>query len=138
MLRARALPEVLGQIVGDGIDASMLLTLEGALMGSVGSDTAAAPPPSTAGVTVDHKVIGAIAAHTWSEYFHSGREFHPDQDLDALLVELEHGHLAMAPAGKSFIVCAYSHSSQTPTGLLKAKVQALGSYLSTSLDLIQV
>ncbi|KAJ0402394.1 hypothetical protein P43SY_004103 [Pythium insidiosum] len=136
MLRARALPEVLGQIVGDGIDASMLLTLEGALMGSVGSDTAA-PPVSTGGVTVDHKVIGAIAAHTWSEYFHSGREFHPDQDLDALLVELEHGHLAMAPAGKSFIVCAYSHS-RIPTGLLKAKVQALGSYLSTSLDLIQV
>ncbi|KAJ8577376.1 hypothetical protein ON010_g1835 [Phytophthora cinnamomi] len=128
MLRAKVLPEVLGQIVGDGVSACMyvaylhllfrlanstlqvaasfpryiesytrsnillllrltaslslelrrLVTLEGALVGSVGD-----------GDAVDHKVVGAIASHTWGEYLHAGKEANPTGDLRTMLVELE-------------------------------------------------
>ncbi|KAL3660618.1 hypothetical protein V7S43_014373 [Phytophthora oleae] len=126
MLRAKVLPEVLGQIVGDGINACMLMTLEGALVGSVGD-----------GETVDHKVVGAIASHTWGEYLHAGKEANPTGDLRTMLVELERGRLAMTVAGKSFLLCAYS-GTDAPAGLLKAKVEALGAYLSASLDQIEM
>ncbi|CAI5740057.1 unnamed protein product [Peronospora destructor] len=126
MLRAKALPEVLGQMVGDGITACMLMTLEGALVSSVGD-----------GDTVDHKVVGAIASHTWGEYLHAGKEANPTGDLRSMLVELERGRLAMTMAGKNFLLCAYS-STDAPAGLLKAKVETLGTYLSASLDQIEM
>ncbi|TMW65325.1 hypothetical protein Poli38472_007967 [Pythium oligandrum] len=126
MLRAKVVPELLRQIVGEGVDAAMLLTLDGALMGSVGSTDG-----------VDHKVIGAIAAHTWGEYLHSSKEVAPESDLEALLVELERGRLALASAGKGFLVVAYSRGD-APAGLLKTKVETLGEYLASSLDQIQV
>ncbi|KAG3117511.1 hypothetical protein JG687_00002905 [Phytophthora cactorum] len=129
MLRAKVLPEVLGQIVGDSITACMLVTLEGALVGSVGD-----------GEAVDHKVVGAIASHTWGEYLHAGKEANPTGDLRTMLVELEasdRGRLAMTVAGKNFLLCAYS-STDAPTGLLKAKVETLGAYLTASLDQIEM
>ncbi|CAI5719801.1 hypothetical protein KXD40_006591 [Peronospora effusa] len=126
MLRAKALPEVLGQIVGDGITACMLMTLEGALVSSVGD-----------GDALDHNVVGAIASHTWGEYLHAGKEANPTGDLRSMLVELERGRLAMTMTGKNFLLCAYS-STDTPAGLLKAKVETLGTYLSASLDQIEM
>lgn len=126
MLRAKVLPEVLGQIVRDGVAASMLMTLDGALVGAVGD-----------GEPVDHKVVGAIAAHTWGEYLHAGKEATPTGELRTMLVELERGHLAITSAGKSFLLCAYA-SAETPVGLLKAKVDTLGAYLATSLDQIEM
>ncbi|OWY99207.1 hypothetical protein PHMEG_00029833 [Phytophthora megakarya] len=122
MLRAKVLPEVLGQIVGDGITACMLMTLEGALVGSVG-----------AGDALEHKVVGAIASHTWGEYLHAGKEANPTGDLRTML----RGRLAMTVAGKNFLLCAYS-SADAPAGLLKAKVETLGTYLTTSLNQIEM
>ncbi|EGZ19197.1 hypothetical protein PHYSODRAFT_489532 [Phytophthora sojae] len=122
MLRAKVLPEVLGQIVGDGVTACMLVTLEGALVGSVGD-----------GEAVDHKVVGAIASHTWGEYLHAGKEANPTGDLRTML----RGRLAMTVAGKNFLLCAYS-GADAPAGLLKAKVEALGTYLTASLDQIEL
>ncbi|TYZ61758.1 hypothetical protein PybrP1_001084 [[Pythium] brassicae (nom. inval.)] len=126
MLRASVLPEVLGQIVVDGVDAAMLMTLDGALVGAVGD-------------ALDHKVVGAIAAHTWGELAHSGKECNAGHALQTLLVDLDHGNLAMAAAGNGFLVCAYS-SGGAESGLLKAKVrvEALAAYLSASLDQINV
>ncbi|DAZ98325.1 TPA: hypothetical protein N0F65_007132 [Lagenidium giganteum] len=129
MLRAKVLPEVLSQIVGNGIDASMLMTLDGALMGSVGDMD-----------QVEPKVVGAIASHTWGEYLHSSKEFQANDDLRFILVELEvvqNGRLGIAPAGKGFLLCAYSNGD-AQAGFLKAKLETLGQYLSTSLDQIQV
>ncbi|CAI5735857.1 unnamed protein product [Hyaloperonospora brassicae] len=125
MLRAKVLPEVLGQIVDDEVTACILMTLEGALVGSVGEKEA-----------VDHKVVGAIASHTWGEYVHAGREANPAGELRTMLMELEHGRLAMTVAGKAFLLCAYS-GTDAPAGLLKAKVETLGTFLSASLDQIE-
>ena len=55
-----------------------LLTLDGALVGSAGTEEAADP-----------KVVSAIAAHTWREYIHAGKECNPGQALQFLLVDLE-------------------------------------------------
>ncbi|KAI9908336.1 hypothetical protein PsorP6_002822 [Peronosclerospora sorghi] len=78
MLRTKVLPEILEQVVGDGITACMLMTLEGALVGSVGD-----------GDAVEHKVVGAVASHTWSEYQRADKEANSMGDLSTLLVELE-------------------------------------------------
>ncbi|TDH71291.1 uncharacterized protein CCR75_008951 [Bremia lactucae] len=78
MLRARVLPDILSQIMGEGITASMLVTLEGALVGAVGNEEA-----------VDYKVVAAIASHTWGEYVHAGKEVKLTGDLRTMLVELE-------------------------------------------------
>ncbi|KAG3251165.1 hypothetical protein PI124_g4193 [Phytophthora idaei] len=43
----------------------------------------------------------------------------------------------MTVAGKNFLLCAYS-STDAPTGLLKAKVETLGAYLTASLDQIEM
>jgi hypothetical protein len=66
------------------------MTLEGALVGSVGD-----------GEALDHKVVGAIASHTWGEYLHAGKEAYPTGDLRTMLVELEassiHAHFVVLP-----------------------------------------
>uniref|UniRef100_M4B6A8 Roadblock/LAMTOR2 domain-containing protein n=1 Tax=Hyaloperonospora arabidopsidis (strain Emoy2) TaxID=559515 RepID=M4B6A8_HYAAE len=104
-----------------------LMTIEGALVGSVGEKD-----------SVDHKVVGAIASHTWGEYVHAGREeANPAGELRTMLMELEHGRLAMTLAGKAFLLCAYS-GTDAPAGLLKAKVESLGTFLSASLDQIEM
>uniref|UniRef100_A0AAV1TUH6 Roadblock/LAMTOR2 domain-containing protein n=1 Tax=Peronospora matthiolae TaxID=2874970 RepID=A0AAV1TUH6_9STRA len=127
MLRAKVLPEVLGQIVDNEITACILMTIDGALVGSAGEKDA-----------VDHKVVGAIASHTWGEYVHAGREeANPAGELRTILMELEHGRLAMTLAGKTFLLCAYS-GTDAPAGLLKAKVESLGTFLSASLDQIEM
>ena len=55
------------------------MTIEGALVGSVGEKD-----------SVDHKVVGAIASHTWGEYVHAGREeANPAGELRTMLMELE-------------------------------------------------
>lgn len=59
------------------------MTLDGALMGSVGDAN-----------VVDHKVVGAIASHTWGEYAHSSKEVNAGHALQTLLVELEVSELA--------------------------------------------
>lgn len=58
--------------------ASRLLTLEGSLIGAAGGADA-----------VDHKVVAAIASHTWGEYLHAGKEFNPSGGLATVVVELE-------------------------------------------------
>lgn len=52
------------------------MTLDGALVGAVGD-------------ALDHKVVGAIAAHTWGELAHSGKECNAGHALQTLLVDLD-------------------------------------------------
>lgn len=54
------------------------MTLEGSLIGAAGSVEDA-----------DHKVVGAIASHTWGEYLHAGKDFNPAGTMRTLIVELE-------------------------------------------------
>nr|CCA22498.1 conserved hypothetical protein [Albugo laibachii Nc14] len=124
MLRTRTLPEILGQLVDDEIDAFMLLTLEGALMGSSSSMN-----PS------DHKVIGAIATYTWNEYNHSGKDCVGETDnLQFLNIELENGRLAIAPIGAKFLLCAHTAKLSTQVGLLRARMEAMVDTLGPSLE----
>jgi hypothetical protein len=83
-----------------------LLTIDGALMGSVGD-------------AADLKVIGAIAAHTWGEYLHAGKEFAPEgSDLQAMLIELEVRLSRFDAVGPSGGLNTFGITSAGPCGAL--------------------
>ncbi|KAF0700154.1 Aste57867_9282 [Aphanomyces stellatus] len=133
MIRAKVLPEVLSQIVGDGIAAALLMTVDGALLGSVGTmNTENATP------VVDTKVVGAIVANVWGEYAQSAKEIFTDEDLQVLFLHFEKDKtLAITSAGAGYLLCAYSDGA-APMGRVKAKLQTLQPFLKDALQQIQV
>ncbi|ETV95967.1 hypothetical protein H310_10623 [Aphanomyces invadans] len=134
MIRAKVLPTVLSQILGDGITATFLMTSEGALLGSVGSmDIEVSSLP-----VVDNKVVGAIVSNVWGEYAESAKEIFTDEALQVLFLHFDKGKsLSIASAGTGYLVCAYSDGT-APIGLVKARLQALQPFLKDALQQIQL
>lgn len=123
MIQAKNLPEHLKQILDQEIKTSMLMTTDGALVGSCAE-----------GVNkFDPKVIGALVANTWGEYLHAGKESNPENNLDFLLIELEKGQLAVHSAGRDFLLCVVA-TKDAASGHMKAKLELLSDFLKDSLD----
>ncbi|EQC38008.1 hypothetical protein SDRG_04438 [Saprolegnia diclina VS20] len=140
MIRAKVLPEVLRQGLGDGVAAILLMTVDGALLGSVGAMSPSSTPSHASGVepAVDVKVVGAIAANVWAEYEHSAKEIFPTEDLRVLFLEFQKDKcLAVTSASAGYLLCAYS-DGKAPMGLLKKKLETLQPYLKEALEKIQV
>ncbi|KAG9411307.1 Ragulator complex protein lamtor2 [Aphanomyces cochlioides] len=131
MIRAKVLPDVLSQIVGDGVTATLLMTVDGALLGSVGS----LKSETTA---VDAKVVGAIVANVWGEYAQSAKEIFTDESLQVLFVNFDKDKcLGIISASPGYLLCAYSNG-EAPLGLVKSKLEALQPFLVDALQQIQV
>ncbi|OQR82211.1 hypothetical protein THRCLA_23230 [Thraustotheca clavata] len=138
MIRAKVLPEVLRQGLGDGVTATLLMTIDGALMGSVGMISPSPANPNAVKPAVDMKVVGAIAANVWSEYEHSSKDAFPTEELHTLFLEFEKDkYMAVTSAGSGYLICLLSEG-EAPMGILKKKLQTLQPYLKESLQQIQV
>lgn len=133
MLKPKALHEVLSQVTNGGIESTVLLTRDGALLASAGSESK------------DAKIIAAMAssifaAHqrTRSSSGTSNNLVNPTPnnlagsgDLNMILLDAENGKMAIAAVATQ-LVCMVSKST-VQLGMLKAKMDALSSYLQEPL-----
>ena len=115
LLSPAALPKVLGEALLPGVRVVTLLNRNGLLLGVAGDATAA---PS----------ISAICSSVWQS--HEKCDGHGA--LTCLLLECEHGRLAIKAVGPYILSCCSDKS--VAFGMLKAKLTALHSYLLPSLS----
>ena len=117
LLSPRALPQVLGEAVGPGIRAVTLSNRGGMLIGCAGD-------------ALNASAISAIASNLWA--CHEKCEGHGA--LGCLLLECEHGRLAIMAAGSFILACCSDET--VPFGLLKAKLAAQHAFMAA--DLVQI
>ena len=116
-LSPAALPKVLGEALLPGVRVVTLINRSGLLLGCTGDASSAAS-------------IAAIVSSLWQS--HEKCDGHGM--LGCLLLECEHGRLAVKAVGSFILACC--SDSTVPFGLLKAKVLALHDYLLPSLSQI--
>ena len=114
LLNPADLPKALGEALLPGVRAVVLLNRCGLLLGSAG-DAGTAPS------------LAAICSALWLS--HEKCDGHGN--LGCLLLECERGRIAIKAAG-SFILALCSDAT-VPFGMLKAKVQALQTFLQVPL-----
>jgi len=112
MLKAKVLPKILNQAVSSGVKNAIIITLGGDLLTTTGGDS-------------NDKLVGAIVLNIWNSLKKAA------DDLNCLLIDNEHGRLAITKAGE-YLICAYGDQS-AEFGMLKAKVEALQKYLDDPL-----
>ena len=118
LLSPKALPAALAEALGPGIRAVTLINRSGLLVGSAGDSAGAA-------------AISAIVSNLWQSH----EKCEGQGALSCLLLECEHGRLAISAVGSSFILACCSDEA-VPFGMLKAKVDALHSFLHSELSQI--
>lgn len=117
MLKPKALVEVLQQVTNGGVQSTVLLTKDGALLAYSGFDGK------------DAKIIAAMA----SSIFAAHQRVRPTQntmgsgDLNTILLDAEEGKMAIAAVANQLVCMVCKPNVQL--GMLKAKVDALSSYL---------
>ena len=116
LLSPAALPKVLGEALLPGVLVVSLLNRNGLLLGCAG-DAQAAPAISLPSYPTCGKTLR-----------------NADSTLGCLLLECEHGRLAIKAVG-SFIIACCSDTTVT-FGMLKAKVLALHAFLLPALSQI--
>lgn len=143
MIRSRNIPPLLSRITGDGINVALLVTADGALLGSsvaadlppptaAGAGTAAAAaataslPEDAAGVNpnapadqqhrLDYAAIGALVAEVAADYQRLGTELnHLDPRSAALQLQQQQQAQQAQPPSPSAAAGAASPTSNSPT-----------------------
>ena len=113
MLAAGKLNNVIQSMVGEGVEGVCLMTTEGSLLCSSSAPDA----------VLSETGLAAIASSIYGNY---GQGL---PDVSFHLLKLEHGCLALAPAGKGYLLAAYG-GEQVTAGLLRGKIEALRAYFS--------
>lgn len=112
LLNSAAIPPVLRQISGDGVEGVMLLHKdEGSILSSIGGERDAA----------------AIAAVVCSSYSLNSQE--EGDSLQVMMLHFENMNIGSSQVGE-YLICAYG---SLPLGLLKMKLAQLYNYLQEPL-----
>ncbi|CAF0820492.1 unnamed protein product [Didymodactylos carnosus] len=125
MLKPKALSDVLAQVTGGGIQSTVLLTRDGALLAYSGFDGGK-----------DAKIIAAMASSMWGAHQRSRtpstiRNGVGSGDLNMILLDSEEGKLVISAVANQ-LLCMVSKPN-VELGILKAKMDALTSYLQEPL-----
>jgi len=127
MLKAKLIPQLLGQINTDGLELTFLMIEDGSLVGSAGQIKLSK--------TVETKVVAAILSNIWSDYVTVGQKMSTDTGkLSCVLLECEEGRIAAMRVGPRYILAAFGGVNMQP-GLLKLKLDKLRLTLDGTLNI---